>query len=80
MKLCFTLHMTAIAKAIDHIPGGVATLAERLNVSTNFIYQMRRGVRPVPAHHCLEVEKACGAVVSRYDLRPDVFGEPSEAA
>ncbi len=33
----------------------------------------------LPARHCLAVEAATG--VSRYDLRPDIYGEnPGEAA
>lgn len=35
----------------------------------------------VPAERCLEIEKLSDGAVSRYDLRPDVFGPaPSEQA
>lgn len=27
-----------------------------------------------PAHHCLAIEEATGGKVTRYQLRPDVFG------
>lgn len=28
-----------------------------------------------PAEHCRAIEEATGGAVTRYDLRPDVFGE-----
>lgn len=37
----------------------------------------------VPAEHCRAIERIAeerGAKVTRYDLRPDVFGESREAA
>jgi len=29
-----------------------------------------------PAHRCPDIEKATNGKVTRYDLRPDIFGEP----
>lgn len=34
----------------------------------------------VPAHHCLAIEEATAGAVTRYDLRPDVFGVAPESA
>jgi len=28
----------------------------------------------VPSEHCIPLETACGGDVTRYDMRPDVFG------
>jgi DNA-binding transcriptional regulator YdaS (Cro superfamily) len=39
--------------------------------------------RGVPADRCIAIEIAVGGAVTRYDLRPDVFGDappPAEAA
>jgi DNA-binding transcriptional regulator YdaS (Cro superfamily) len=33
-------------------------------------------VGKIPAEHCLAIERATKRKVTRYDLRPDVFGEP----
>lgn len=38
------------------------------------------GRKPVPARHCIPIEQATKGRVTRYDLRPDVFGEPNQAA
>lgn len=48
--------------------GGVEALAAYLGVSRQAIYQWKR----VPAERVLRVERVTG--VSRYDLRPDIFG------
>jgi DNA-binding transcriptional regulator YdaS (Cro superfamily) len=29
-----------------------------------------------PAHYCPDIEKATAGKVTRYDLRPDIFGDP----
>lgn len=51
---------------------GVRSLAVALGVSTQAIYGwLWRGW--IPAERCLEVERLTG--VSRYELRPDVYGE-----
>ncbi|MES1926538.1 helix-turn-helix domain-containing protein [Salinisphaera sp. T31B1] len=33
-----------------------------------------------PAEHCIAIERACGGKVTRYELRPDVFGDCAEVA
>lgn len=66
--------MKPIKKAID-AAGGVTRLAEKLGVSKQLVHQWGAGIRPVPAHRCIAIEDASGGAVSRYDLRPDVFGD-----
>jgi len=34
----------------------------------------------VPAHHCIPIENATEGAVTRYELRPDVFGQPQDQA
>ena len=48
--------------------GRTKALAERIGVTSGSISQWRA----VPPHHVLAVEEFSG--LSRYDLRPDIFG------
>ncbi|HZR35701.1 MAG TPA: helix-turn-helix domain-containing protein [Nevskia sp.] len=64
---------TSIARAA-RLAGGQNALAHRIGVSKAFINQLVRGERPVPAERCIAIEEAVGGQVTRYDLRPDVFG------
>jgi DNA-binding transcriptional regulator YdaS (Cro superfamily) len=66
---------TPIQKAIVS-SAGQAALARAIKVQSQVVWQWADGRRPVPAHHCLAIEAACGGAVTRYDLRPDVFGAP----
>lgn len=62
----------AMAKAAAHC-GSQAELARRLNVRLPTVNQWVLGKKNVPATQCIRIEKACQSVVTRYDLRPDVF-------
>lgn len=64
---------TPIQKAIE-AADGQAALARAIKVQSQVVWQWADGRRPVPAHHCLAIEDACKGAVTRYDLRPDVFG------
>ncbi|UIX82148.1 helix-turn-helix domain-containing protein [Xylella fastidiosa] len=61
------------------VAGGQSALARLLSVGGKSVKQghiwawINRG-RRVPAEHVLTIEALTG--VSRYDLRPDVFGAP----
>jgi DNA-binding transcriptional regulator YdaS (Cro superfamily) len=66
--------------AVDAV-GGQSELARRLNVDPTLVSQWVHERRPIAAHHCLPIEQATDRAVTRYQLRPDVFGEtPDEAA
>lgn len=66
----------AIAKC-----GGITELARRINRSPCFVWQMKTGSRPVPPKLVLPIEDATAGAVTRYELRPDIFGAaPSEVA
>ena len=63
------------AKAI-RLAGGVTAVSRMLGVSRPFASQLKRGVRALPARHVLPLERACMGAVTRYELRPDIFGAP----
>lgn len=53
--------------------GSTYALAEKLGCRQSRISMwVTRG--QVPAHHCIAVEQAVAGAVTRYELRPDVFG------
>lgn len=51
--------------------GGPIKMAQALDVTVGAVYQWRKHQR-VPYNKCLSIEELYG--VSRYELRPDVFG------
>lgn len=63
--------------------GGASALAHKLGIAAPTVYQWLSGKRPIPPAQCLPIEQATGGAVTRYDLRPDIFGAApasSEAA
>ncbi len=64
----------AISMAVE-AAGSQASLAKSINVTIGAVNQWVHGLRPVPAGRCLAIEKATRGIVTRYDLRPDVFGD-----
>jgi len=66
--------MDEITRAIDSLTP--PTQAELARVCSQKPQAVTRWVRTgrVPAHHCIAIEEATGGAVTRYDLRPDVFG------
>jgi DNA-binding transcriptional regulator YdaS (Cro superfamily) len=83
--LLYRIAVDALSKAIE-LAGGQAALAEQLGISRAAVNQWvkglagERGGRPVPAGRCIAIEKIVAARVTRYDLRPDIFGEAQRAA
>lgn len=63
-----------IKKAID-VLGSQAELARAIGKSGPFIHGMLHNNKAVPAALCIGIEAASGGAVTRYELRPDVFGE-----
>lgn len=65
---------TALDRAI-HLLGSQQALANLLNIRSPSISEWRaRGPLGVPAARCLAIERATHGAVTRYELRPDVFG------
>lgn len=65
--------MSALQKAIKEA-GTAKVLAERLGVRQSVVSMWVHRNGKVPAKRCIDVERAVGGAVTRYDLRPDVFG------
>ena len=66
--------METIQRATKAV-GTQADLAKALGLmSQSQISQWVKGRRPVPPKWCIKIEQVTGGVVTRYELRPDVFG------
>lgn len=52
------------------ISGGQAALSRQLGVTAAAVNQWIKGLRPVPAKHCVAIERATNGAVTRRDLRP----------
>ena len=68
-------------EALDRILellGGYASVGRILKITTSAVHQWRK----VPAEHCLALERAAKGQITRYEMRPDIFGPApdSEAA
>ncbi len=81
IKLCFTAGMEPIKRAVEAVGGAQAVLAKRIGVTPQALNQWMKGLRPVPAARCQQIELATDGQVTARELRPDVFGNTnSEAA
>jgi DNA-binding transcriptional regulator YdaS (Cro superfamily) len=58
--------------------GGQSELAERLGMSSPYLHQLRKGIRPIPPHRVIEIAKATGWKVRPYDLRRDLYPSASD--
>lgn len=63
--------MNIVLKAIE-AAGGATALARAVGVVPMAVQQWKK--RGVPPERCLLVEAATHGAVTRYDLRPDIFG------
>lgn len=70
--------MDALDQVIE-ILGSQEALASNLKIRSPSISEWRKRGR-VPAERCLEIERLTENRVTRYDLRPDVFGKQGRAA
>jgi len=69
----------AIRKATSR-PGSISALAKYLGITKSAVHQWTLEGRKVPAEHCIAIEQFADGEVTRYQLRPDVFGaSPSTA-
>lgn len=65
----------ALQKAVE-LAGGQSSLAKAIGVKQQHVWNwLNRDGKPA-AEHVLGIEKATEGRVTRYDLRPDVFGQP----
>lgn len=63
-----------IQKAVE-VLGSQAAMAKAVGVSQPFVNDMLHSRKRVPAELCQKMEAATNGAVTRYELRPDVFGE-----
>jgi len=66
-----------ITRAVEKI-GTQAEFAKATGFAPAFVWQWVNNKRPVPAKHCIAIELATG--ITRYELRPDVFGPAPTSA
>jgi len=82
--------MTHLLKTVE-IAGGQNALAKKIThwhaangdpsvaVKQQYVWKWLRSSSPVPpAEHCRAIEDITQGAVTRYDLRPDVFGPAPE--
>lgn len=74
-----TPELSALERAVEKV-GGQSALARACGgrVKQQHIWHWLNRLGKCPAEHALLIEKACNGVVTRYELRPDVFGKQSE--
>ncbi|WP_405048948.1 transcriptional regulator [Rhizobium rhizogenes] len=68
-----------IERAIE-AHGSQVKLANAIGCSQQYISWLLSEAKQISAEKALAVEKATGGLVSRHDLRPDVFGVATEVA
>lgn len=68
-----------IARAIS-VLGTSAELARMLGVSRPAVSQWLNGKTRISPVLCLPIEQATGGAVTRYEMRPDIFGPSASAA
>jgi DNA-binding transcriptional regulator YdaS (Cro superfamily) len=75
--------LTSLQRAVD-LSGGQAGLAKRLSerkglgIKQGHVWYWLNKSKRVPAEYAVPVEEITDGQVSRYDLRPDVFGAPPD--
>lgn len=70
-----------LEKAID-LAGGQSALAGKINRAQGHIYYwLHKSKNGCPPDVAIEIEIALSGAITRYELRPDIFGRaPEEAA
>jgi len=72
----FTYGMS-IQTAVSHF-GSQAALAAALSVSPMAVSKWVSGRSRITAERACDIERATNGAVTRYDLRPDIFGDPPQ--
>lgn len=73
-KLNLDEQRAVMARAVAAVGGSQAELARRIGCTQVFAHQMTHGLRSISARLCIPIERATDGAVTRYELRPDVFG------
>lgn len=70
----------ALRKATE-IVGGQTAMARALSIGQSRVSNwLNRDQQGAPAEFCIAIETLTEGAVTRYQLRPDIFGDPSRAA
>ena len=67
-----------ISQQTDRVAARVA-VADALGVSEMAVRHWCNGIRRIPGERCIDVEEATNGAVTRYELRPDIFGPAHNA-
>ncbi|WP_083260243.1 YdaS family helix-turn-helix protein [Marinobacter sp. X15-166B] len=59
-------------------PGGRSDFAKHIGASPAYLYQMVRGIRPIPPTRALAICEATNWKVTPHELRPDIYPNPSD--
>ncbi len=74
------MNKKSLSHAIDYV-GGQVTLAKLIGTSQAQIsYWLTKSKRGVPAEWAGKIEDATGGVVTRHELRPDLFPPEEQRA
>ncbi|WP_414041297.1 transcriptional regulator [Acidithiobacillus sp. M4-SHS-6] len=60
--------------------GGFPHVADMLGLNAEFLRQVAKGRRRVSAETAIRIERATDGLVTRSDLRPDLWPKPEGAA
>ena len=55
------------------VPDVRKQLAEKCDVSPDFVYQWCEGIRPIPAAHAIPIEEFFEGALTRQQIAPKVF-------
>lgn len=67
--------MNPIKSAVKKV-GTQGRLAKLLGVTQGMVSAWSTGRKKVAPHWCSRIERATDNAVTRFELRPDIFGEP----
>lgn len=70
-----TKNIVALNRAIE-VLGGQSALARACGVRQGHVWHWLNKSRKVPGDYVLTIEAATNGAVTRYELRPDIFGKP----
>jgi DNA-binding transcriptional regulator YdaS (Cro superfamily) len=68
----------ALQRAVDEFPTQDA-FAAALGIRSPSVSEWRKRGK-VPPHRCIDIERITKGLVTRFQLRPDIFGAHREAA
>jgi DNA-binding transcriptional regulator YdaS (Cro superfamily) len=74
-----TIGIDALKRAVEAL-GTQTAVARAVGVTAQAVSDMVRNGRRVPAEWCLPIERATSGIVTRHQLRPDLYPKEGVAA